>query len=81
MDDDAREAEACRMFDRLKSNFTNINDAVVNWPSGQHQVVSIGRAIYFDARNLVMDESRAGQCCLSRRRQSSKPNIGLSCRG
>ena len=54
------------VFGRLNPNFTNINDAVVNMSGGQHQVVAIGRAIYFDARILVMDEPTAALSSLAR---------------
>ena len=60
------EAEARMVFGRLNPNFTNINDAVVNMSGGQHQVVAIGRAIYFDARILVMDEPTAALSSLAR---------------
>ena len=59
LDDDAMEAEARKVLHRLNPNFTNINDAVVNMSGGQRQVVAIGRAIYFDARILIMDEPTA----------------------
>ena len=59
LDDDSMEAEARKVFQRLNPNFTNINDAVVNMSGGQRQVVAIGRAIYFDARILIMDEPTA----------------------
>jgi len=59
LDDDAMEAEAREVLQRLNPNFTNINDAVVNMSGGQRQVVAIGRAIYFNARILIMDEPTA----------------------
>jgi len=59
LDDDAMEAEAREVLRRLNPNFENINDAVVNMSGGQRQVVAIGRAIYFDARILIMDEPTA----------------------
>ena len=59
LDDDAMEAEARKVLHRLNPNFKNINDAVINMSGGQRQVVAIGRAIYFDARILIMDEPTA----------------------
>jgi len=56
LDDDAMEAESRGVLQRLNPNFTNINDAVRNMSGGQRQVVAIARAIYFDARILIMDE-------------------------
>lgn len=59
LDDDSMEAESRKVLHRLNPNFTNINDAVVNMSGGQRQVVAIARAIYFDARILIMDEPTA----------------------
>jgi D-xylose transport system ATP-binding protein len=59
LDDDTMESKAREVFNRLNPNFKNITDAVVNLSGGQRQVVAIGRAIYFDARILIMDEPTA----------------------
>jgi len=59
LDDDSMEAESRKVLQRLNPYFTNINDAVINMSGGQRQVVAIGRAIYFDARILIMDEPTA----------------------
>jgi D-xylose transport system ATP-binding protein len=59
LDDDTMEAEARKVLHRLNPNFKNINDAVVNMSGGQRQVVAIARAIYFNARILIMDEPTA----------------------
>ncbi|MCB2102658.1 MAG: sugar ABC transporter ATP-binding protein [Rhodobacterales bacterium] len=59
LDDDSMEAEARKVFHRLNPNFTNINDPVINMSGGQRQVVAIGRAIYFNACILIMDEPTA----------------------
>lgn len=59
LDDDSMEAEARKVLHRLNPNFENINDAVINMSGGQRQVVAIGRAIYFNARILIMDEPTA----------------------
>jgi len=58
--DDARmESEAKKIMFRLNPNFTNITDPVRSMSGGQRQVVAIGRAIYFEAKILIMDEPTA----------------------
>ncbi len=59
LNDDAMEAEARKVLHRLNPNFTNINDAVRTMSGGQRQVVAIARAIYFNAKILIMDEPTA----------------------
>ncbi|MDX1738131.1 MAG: ATP-binding cassette domain-containing protein [Alphaproteobacteria bacterium] len=59
LDDDRMEAEARKVFKRLNPNFTNVTDPVRSMSGGQRQVVAIGRAIYFDAKILIMDEPTA----------------------
>jgi len=53
------ESEARKVMYRLNPNFTNINDPVRSMSGGQRQVVAISRAIYFDAKILIMDEPTA----------------------
>jgi len=59
LDDDTMEAQAREVLHRLNPNFTNINDPVRTMSGGQRQVVAIARAIYFDAKILIMDEPTA----------------------
>ncbi len=59
LDDDAMEAEARAIFQRLNPNFTDINREVRDLSGGQRQVVAIARAVYFNARILIMDEPTA----------------------
>lgn len=59
LDDDAMEHECRQVLKRLNPNFTNINDPVRNMSGGQRQSVAIARAIYFNARILIMDEPTA----------------------
>jgi D-xylose transport system ATP-binding protein len=59
LDDRAMESEARTVISRLNPNFKNINDAVKNMSGGQRQSVAIARAIYFNARILIMDEPTA----------------------
>ena len=49
-------AQARKVFGRLNKNFTNIHTPVRRLSGGQRQVVAISRAIYFNARILIMDE-------------------------
>jgi len=48
-----------KVMHRLNPNFSNITDPVRSMSGGQRQVVAIGRAIYFDAKTLIMDEPTA----------------------
>jgi D-xylose transport system ATP-binding protein len=53
------ENEARKVINRLNPNFTNIKDPVRNMSGGQRQSVAIARAIYFNAKILIMDEPTA----------------------
>lgn len=59
LNDRAMENEARKVIDRLNPNFKNITDAVKNMSGGQRQSVAIARAIYFNAKILIMDEPTA----------------------
>ena len=59
LNDDAMEAESRKVLDRLKLNLPSVKEPVANLSGGQRQAVAIGRAIYFDARILIMDEPTA----------------------
>ena len=48
--------QARQVFQRLSRNFTNIRVPVRRLSGGQRQVVAISRALYFNARILIMDE-------------------------
>jgi len=56
LDDDAMEAAARVVFKRLNPNFHNLHVPVRSLSGGQRQVVAISRALYFNARVLIMDE-------------------------
>ena len=56
LDDHFMEAQARKVFGRLNKNFTNIRIPVRRLSGGQRQVVAISRALYFNARILIMDE-------------------------
>lgn len=59
LNDRAMENEARKVIARLNPNFENITDAVKNMSGGQRQSVAIARAIYFNAKILIMDEPTA----------------------
>ena len=59
VDDAAMEAEASEVMGRLNPNFTRFKDLVKSLSGGQRQSVAIARAIYFNARILIMDEPTA----------------------
>ena len=59
VDDAAMEAEARKIMARLNPNFAKFSEPVSALSGGQRQSVAIARAVYFDARILIMDEPMA----------------------
>lgn len=59
LDDVAMEAETRKIMGRLNPNFVRFKTPVVALSGGQRQSVAIARAIYFNARILIMDEPTA----------------------
>jgi D-xylose transport system ATP-binding protein len=59
VDDDAMEAETRKIMGRLNPNFQKFNAPVSALSGGQRQSVAIARAVYFNARILIMDEPTA----------------------
>ncbi|MGF1658765.1 MAG: ATP-binding cassette domain-containing protein [Rubrimonas sp.] len=59
LDDDAMEAETRKIMKRLNPNFAKFTAPVKALSGGQRQSVAIARAIYFDAKILIMDEPTA----------------------
>ncbi len=59
LDKKLMENEARKVLQRLNPNFKNITDIVRNMSGGQRQVIAIARALYFNARILIMDEPTA----------------------
>ncbi len=58
--DDARmESETRKIMGRLNPNFSKFADPVKALSGGQRQSVAIARAVYFNARILIMDEPTA----------------------
>ena len=51
--------EATEALRQLNPNFKNLRDPVVRLSGGQRQVIAIARAIYFQAKVLIMDEPTA----------------------
>ncbi len=59
LDEDAMEAASRTVLDRLKIYVPSLRESCVNMSGGQRQAIAIGRAIYFNARILIMDEPTA----------------------
>ncbi len=59
VDDVAMEAETRKIMARLNPNFKNFSSPVRSLSGGQRQSVAIARAVYFNARILIMDEPTA----------------------
>ncbi len=58
-DDAKMEAETRKIMGRLNPNFQKFNMPVSALSGGQRQSVAIARAVYFNARILIMDEPTA----------------------
>jgi D-xylose transport system ATP-binding protein len=59
LDDSSMEAETRKVMGRLNPNFTRFKMPVKSLSGGQRQAVAIARAVYFNARILIMDEPTA----------------------
>ena len=59
VDDDAMEAETRKIMGTLNPNFEKFSAPVSALSGGQRQSVAIARAVYFDAKVLIMDEPTA----------------------
>ncbi len=59
VDDAKMEAETRKIMKRLNPNFRKFNVPVSALSGGQRQSVAIARAVYFNARILIMDEPTA----------------------
>ncbi len=59
VDDGAMEAETRKIMARLNPNFVKFKAPVSSLSGGQRQSVAIARAVYFNARILIMDEPTA----------------------
>ncbi|MEM9967924.1 MAG: ATP-binding cassette domain-containing protein [Pseudomonadota bacterium] len=59
VDDDRMEAETRKIMSRLNPNFKKLKEPVSALSGGQRQSVAIARAVYFNAKILIMDEPTA----------------------
>ena len=59
LDDSSMESETRKIMGRLNPNFTRFAQPVKSLSGGQRQAVAIARAVYFNARILIMDEPTA----------------------
>ncbi|WP_372992926.1 ATP-binding cassette domain-containing protein [Sulfitobacter sp.] len=59
VDDAKMEAETRKIMARLNPNFKKISEPVSALSGGQRQSVAIARAVYFNAKILIMDEPTA----------------------
>jgi len=59
LNEDHMQSETRKVIQRLNPNFTNIMDPVRTMSGGQRQSVAIARAVYFNAKILIMDEPTA----------------------
>ena len=59
INDSAMESETRSVMGRLNPNFTRFKMPVKSLSGGQRQAVAIARAVYFNARILIMDEPTA----------------------
>ena len=59
LDDAQMEAETRKIMGRLNPNFAKFNVPVSALSGGQRQSVAIARAVYFNAKILIMDEPTA----------------------
>lgn len=58
-DDDFMRKEASKVLDRLDIHIPSLKQKLVNLSGGQRQAVAIARAIYWNAKLLIMDEPTA----------------------
>ena len=59
VDDSQMEAETRKIMGRLNPNFSKFAEPVKALSGGQRQSVAIARAVYFNAKILIMDEPTA----------------------
>ncbi len=59
LDNVAMEHAARKVINRINPNFVSLRDPVLSISGGQRQSIAIARAVYFQAKVLVMDEPTA----------------------
>jgi D-xylose transport system ATP-binding protein len=83
LDSDRMEHEARQVIQRLNPNFKELRKPVRAMSGGQRQTVAIARALYFNARILIMDEPCAAlgpaetRMVLDTIRQLKQEGIGI----
>lgn len=58
-DDDYMREEASKLLDRLDIHIPSLKQKLVNLSGGQRQAVAIARALYWNAKLVIMDEPTA----------------------
>ncbi|MGQ9907264.1 MAG: ATP-binding cassette domain-containing protein [Candidatus Flexifilum sp.] len=58
-DDDFMRSEAARVLEKLDIHIPSLKQRLVNLSGGQRQAVAIARAIYWNAKLVIMDEPTA----------------------
>ncbi|NDJ62780.1 MAG: sugar ABC transporter ATP-binding protein [Chloroflexi bacterium] len=58
-DDDYMRTEAAKVLDRLDIHIPSLKQKLVSLSGGQRQAVAIARALYWDAKLVIMDEPTA----------------------
>ncbi|MBL8132631.1 MAG: sugar ABC transporter ATP-binding protein [Anaerolineae bacterium] len=58
-DDDFMRSEAAKVLERLDIHIPSLKQRLVNLSGGQRQAVAIARAIYWNAKLVIMDEPTA----------------------
>lgn len=59
LDNETMEHETSNVLNKLKLQIQSLKEEVKNLSGGQRQAIAISRAIYFDAKILIMDEPTA----------------------
>jgi len=59
LDNESMEHETSNILDKLKLHIQSLKEEVKNLSGGQRQAIAISRAVYFDAKILIMDEPTA----------------------
>jgi D-xylose transport system ATP-binding protein len=59
LDDSSMESETRKIMAKLNPNFSRFKQPVKTFSGGQRQAIAIARAIYFNAKILIMDEPTA----------------------
>ncbi|MEH6727371.1 MAG: ATP-binding cassette domain-containing protein, partial [Hyphomicrobiales bacterium] len=59
LDKSTMRLETQKILKKLGIKISSVDSEVINLSGGQRQAISIGRAVYFDAKILIMDEPTA----------------------